>query len=99
MSFFILSFLFLVFCAFLFLEKKSHDQILKRIPIRIHVNGTRGKSSVTRLIHSILVEEGWKVLQKLPGLPPVFYFQIEVKVLYLEIKFLSKNKNLFFVLL
>ncbi|ASV07378.1 poly-gamma-glutamate synthase PgsB [Leptospira interrogans serovar Canicola] len=67
MSFFILSFLFLVFCAFLFLEKKCHGQILKRIPIRIHVNGTRGKSSVTRLIHSILVEEGWKVLAKSTG--------------------------------
>ncbi|EMM96374.1 poly-gamma-glutamate synthase PgsB-like protein [Leptospira interrogans serovar Zanoni str. LT2156] len=50
-----------------FLEKKSHDQILKRIPIRIHVNGTRGKSSVTRLIHSILVEEGWKVFAKTTG--------------------------------
>lgn len=67
MSFSILSFLFLVFCVFLFLEKKNHDQIFKRIPIRIHVNGTRGKSSVTRLIHSILVEEGWKVFAKTTG--------------------------------
>jgi poly-gamma-glutamate synthase PgsB/CapB len=32
------------------LESISHARNLRRIPLRIHVNGTRGKSSVTRLI-------------------------------------------------
>jgi len=32
------------------LESARHRRNLARIPIRIHVNGTRGKSSVTRLI-------------------------------------------------
>ena len=32
------------------LEFKYHQLSLSGIPIRIHVNGTRGKSSVTRLI-------------------------------------------------
>lgn len=31
-------------------EYAVHVRNLKKIPIRIHVNGTRGKSSVTRLI-------------------------------------------------
>ena len=32
------------------LEARSHARSLRQIPIRVHVNGTRGKSSVTRLI-------------------------------------------------
>ncbi|MBM9578412.1 poly-gamma-glutamate synthase PgsB [Leptospira sp. 201903070] len=63
----ILSVSFLLFVVFLFLEKKKHSDSLARIPIRIHVNGTRGKSSVTRLIHSILVEAGWNVFAKTTG--------------------------------
>ena len=31
-------------------EYWRHQRNVKAIPIRIHVNGTRGKSSVTRLI-------------------------------------------------
>lgn len=31
-------------------ELRSHERALARVPVRIHVNGTRGKSSVTRLI-------------------------------------------------
>ena len=34
----------------LFIEAIRHRTALAKIPIRIHVNGTRGKSSVTRLI-------------------------------------------------
>jgi len=32
------------------IESAAHARNLRRIPLRIHVNGTRGKSSVTRLI-------------------------------------------------
>ena len=31
-------------------EERSHARMRGRIPVRVHVNGTRGKSSVTRLI-------------------------------------------------
>ena len=31
-------------------ETRRHQRYLRRIPARVHVNGTRGKSSVTRLI-------------------------------------------------
>ncbi|TGM99259.1 poly-gamma-glutamate synthase PgsB [Leptospira yasudae] len=63
----IFSLIFLSFCAALWIEKRNHLAIQKRIPIRIHINGTRGKSSVTRLVHSILVEAGWNVYAKTTG--------------------------------
>ena len=44
----------LALCALLatlaWIERRQHRRRLDRIGIRIHVNGTRGKSSVTRLI-------------------------------------------------
>ena len=33
-----------------YVEASNHRRIIAAIPLRIHVNGTRGKSSVTRLI-------------------------------------------------
>ena len=33
-----------------YLERVNHQHVISNIPLRIHVNGTRGKSSVTRLI-------------------------------------------------
>ncbi len=39
-----------------FLEFKKHRKFLKNISIIIHVNGSRGKSSVTRLIGGALRE-------------------------------------------
>ena len=51
-------------------ESYLHIYYLKNIPIRIHVNGARGKSSVTRLIASGLRENGGKVLAKTTGSSP-----------------------------
>ena len=42
--------LFLALVALYFVERLRHRRALAQIPLRIHVNGTRGKSSVTRLI-------------------------------------------------
>ncbi|MEA3287672.1 MAG: poly-gamma-glutamate synthase PgsB, partial [Candidatus Marinimicrobia bacterium] len=47
-----------------------HLRALKRIPIRIHINGTRGKSSVTRLICAGMREAGFSVLGKTTGSDP-----------------------------
>jgi len=47
-----------------------HLRALNRIPIRIHINGTRGKSSVTRLISAGLREAGFSVLGKTTGSDP-----------------------------
>ncbi len=51
-------------------EYKGHQQRLKRIPLRIHVNGTRGKSSVTRLIAAGLRAGGIKTMAKTTGTLP-----------------------------
>lgn len=50
-----------------FLENLMHQRRLKRIPIRIHVNGTRGKSTTTRLIAGVLRNAGYRVIAKTTG--------------------------------
>jgi gamma-polyglutamate synthase len=49
------------------LELWLHRRNLKQIPIRVHVNGTRGKSSVTRLIAAALREAGVVTCAKTTG--------------------------------
>ncbi len=49
------------------MESFFHKRRLDSIPIRIHVNGTRGKSSVTRLIAGGLREGGLAVCAKTTG--------------------------------
>jgi len=48
-------------------ETRRHQRYLERIPLRIHVNGTRGKSSVTRLIAAGLRAGGMRVMAKTTG--------------------------------
>ena len=66
----IITILFIAVGLFLFIEYKMHTHNLNSIPIRIHVNGTRGKSSVTRLIAGALQEHGLKVYAKTTGTLP-----------------------------
>lgn len=49
------------------IEGLRHRRHLRRIPIRIHVNGTRGKSSVARLIAAGLREGGITTCAKTTG--------------------------------
>lgn len=49
------------------LESWLHRRNLRRIPIRVHVNGTRGKSSVTRLIAAGLRAGGVRTCAKTTG--------------------------------
>ncbi|NQS97661.1 MAG: poly-gamma-glutamate synthase PgsB [candidate division Zixibacteria bacterium] len=56
--------------AYWMIEFNRHQRILRTIPIRIHVNGTRGKSSVTRLIAAGLRAGGKKTLAKTTGTLP-----------------------------
>lgn len=51
-------------------ERRNHEVRLSFIPLRIHVNGTRGKSSVTRLIYGALREAGTRVVGKTTGTNP-----------------------------
>lgn len=52
------------------LESYFHRKRIRSIPIRIQVNGTRGKSTTVRLIASILREAGYQVLAKTTGTTP-----------------------------
>lgn len=54
------------------LEAWRHRRILASIPIRIHVNGTRGKTSVTRLIAAGLRGGGKRVCAKTTGSAAAF---------------------------
>ena len=67
----------IVYCVILSLltalgiwEYARHRRALSRIPIRIHVNGTRGKSSVTRLIAAGLRAAGVRTCAKTTGTLP-----------------------------
>ncbi len=51
-------------------EYQKHLRNLNKIPIRIHVNGTRGKSSVTRLIAAGLRAGGIATCAKTTGTSP-----------------------------
>lgn len=52
------------------LERYLHTRARHRIPILVHVNGIRGKSSVTRLIAAGLREDGIKTWAKVTGTLP-----------------------------
>ena len=48
-------------------EYKSHRKNVERIPLRILVNGTRGKTTVTRIITYALQESGMKTVGRSSG--------------------------------
>ena len=52
------------------IEFNIHKSNLDKIPIRIHVNGSRGKSSVVRLIASGLRAGALKTFAKTTGTSP-----------------------------
>ena len=54
------------------IEAILHRNAISKIPIRVHVNGTRGKSSVTRLIAAGLRSGGIKTFAKTTGSSPRF---------------------------
>jgi len=56
------------------LQERRHRKSLRAIPIRIHVNGTRGKSSVTRLIAAGMRAGGYKTVGKTTGTKPRFIY-------------------------
>lgn len=53
-----------------YVEASNHRRIIGAIPLRIHVNGTRGKSSVTRLIAAGLRAGGLRTFAKTTGTAP-----------------------------
>ena len=67
---YILSFTALILIIIGLFEFWQHQQNLAAIPLRIHVNGTRGKSSVTRLIAAGLRAGGLRTFAKTTGTAP-----------------------------
>lgn len=65
-----LSILLLILIGLGLVESYSHNLSLAQLPIRIHVNGSRGKSSVTRLIAAGLRAGGLTVIAKTTGTAP-----------------------------
>ncbi|MDP2359352.1 MAG: poly-gamma-glutamate synthase PgsB [bacterium] len=66
----IIALLLLLIIALGIFEYRRHQRHLRSIPIRIHVNGTRGKSSVTRLVAGALRAGGLATIAKTTGSAP-----------------------------
>ncbi|MDE4974006.1 poly-gamma-glutamate synthase PgsB, partial [Francisella tularensis subsp. holarctica] len=56
-----------ILCVYLIIENIVHNNSIKSIPIRIPVNGTRGKSSVARLIAAGVRAGGYRTVAKTTG--------------------------------
>lgn len=69
-SFYILLIIVIVAAIAGIIEYRRHQNRIKSIPIRIHINGTRGKSSVTRLIGAGLRAGGITNITKVTGTFP-----------------------------
>ncbi|MGB9824675.1 MAG: poly-gamma-glutamate synthase PgsB [Candidatus Hydrothermia bacterium] len=76
----ILSALVLIFVCYGLVEWHLHLKNISKIPIRIVVNGTRGKSTVTRLIAAGLKGGGFKVMAKTTGTKPRMVINNETEV-------------------
>ncbi len=66
----VLVFIVLALCVYGAWEYHGHQKKLRNIPLRIHVNGSRGKSSVTRLIAAGLRAGGLRAVAKTTGTLP-----------------------------
>ena len=67
---FVLFLILIGLCVYGVVEYTGHQRRLRAIPIRIHVNGPRGKSSVTRLIAAGLRAGGIRTVGKTTGTLP-----------------------------
>lgn len=67
----IIAILSLAYVGYLFFESIYHKRLRKKLKLVVHVNGTRGKSTTTRLIAAGLRECGYKVFCKSTGTIPM----------------------------
>lgn len=66
----VIAILSVAYIGYLFFETLYHKRLRKKLKLVIHVNGTRGKSTTTRLIAGGLRECGYKVFCKTTGTIP-----------------------------
>lgn len=72
MADFIIIFLYLIIVFYLIFENKIASKNRKKFSHIIHVNGTRGKSTTTRLIDAGLRSGGYRVFSKTTGTLPMY---------------------------
>lgn len=58
---------YILFIVYWWIQQSIHVRRLNQYKVRIHVNGIRGKSTVTRLIAGVLREAGYKTTAKTTG--------------------------------
>lgn len=63
----VVAIIWVILVGFGIVERLLHDRALAKTSIRVHVNGTRGKTSVTRLIAAGLRASGKRVCAKTSG--------------------------------
>lgn len=56
-----------ILAAAWWLATRRHQRLLEQLHLRVHVNGIRGKSSVTRLVAAVLREAGYVTVAKTTG--------------------------------
>lgn len=66
-SILLIAIVMIVLCGLGILERKRLNRNVKQIPLRINVNGIRGKSTATRFITAILQDAGYQVVGKTTG--------------------------------
>lgn len=69
---FVTVFLFSLMMVLLISESIGIHRSAGKLQNKIHVNGTRGKSTVTKYIHTVLQNSNYKVLGKITGEIPTF---------------------------
>jgi len=64
---FLILLIYILFVMYWRTQQIMHEKRLKPYKVRMHVNGIRGKSTVTRLIAGILREAGYRTVAKTTG--------------------------------
>ncbi|RME48201.1 MAG: poly-gamma-glutamate synthase PgsB, partial [Caldilineae bacterium] len=59
--------IYIVFVVYWRIRQIEHERRLRAYDVRIHVNGIRGKSTVTRLVAGVLREAGYRTVAKTTG--------------------------------
>lgn len=65
--------IFIILFLYLLLEFLTLNKSVKKIPIRILINGTRGKTTTVQIIYNILKQSGLNSVAKTTGEQPVEY--------------------------
>jgi len=59
--------IYVLFIVYWRVQQATHEKRLQSFKVRVHVNGIRGKSTVTRLIAGVLREAGYRAVAKTTG--------------------------------